>query len=65
MTPPSRPGDGPARPAPADDVNAAIRHLMEQPADSRRAEEYVRLLSLWAQATTPPTGATATWTTAA
>ncbi|WP_340560995.1 hypothetical protein [Streptomyces sp. GSL17-111] len=46
------------RPAAAADVNDAIRRLMEQPADTRRAEEYVRLLSLWADTTTD-------WTTAA
>ncbi|GAA4689121.1 hypothetical protein GCM10023347_51250 [Streptomyces chumphonensis] len=50
--------DAPRPAAAAADVNDAIRRLMEQPADTRRAEEYVRLLSLWAD-TTPA------WTTAA
>ena len=40
------------RPAP-DEVNAQIRHLMERPSSVERAEEYVRLLELWAQATAP------------
>ncbi|MCX2971186.1 MULTISPECIES: hypothetical protein [Streptomyces] len=49
---------GPVRPAPAD-VNARIRDLMEQPADARRAEEYVRLLALWSEATAAPEWAAA------
>ena len=44
-------------PAP-DEVNAAIRTLMEQPADARRAEEYTRLLTLWDVATRPHSGLT-------
>ncbi|WP_228450223.1 hypothetical protein, partial [Streptomyces alkaliterrae] len=35
------------------DVNARIRRLMDQPADERRAAEYIRLLHLWAEATSP------------
>ncbi|MBW1595749.1 hypothetical protein [Streptomyces sp. JJ38] len=57
----SSPSPDPARAAPADDVNAAIRRLMEQPADARRAEEYSRLLTLWARAASD----TSAWTTAA
>ncbi|MET9322019.1 hypothetical protein ABZX75_17760 [Streptomyces sp. NPDC003038] len=36
-------------PAPAE-VNRAIRDLMDRPDDGRRAEEYARLLLLWAEA---------------
>ena len=35
----------------ADEVNALIRRLMDEPADQRRAQEYERLLALWAEAT--------------
>lgn len=31
----------------AEDINASIRQLMDQPATARRAEEYRRLLELW------------------
>ncbi|MGW4731858.1 hypothetical protein ACWEQC_22290 [Streptomyces shenzhenensis] len=34
-----------------DDVNDRIRHLMGQPASPSRAEEYRRLLDLWAELT--------------
>ncbi|MEU4891164.1 hypothetical protein AB0B12_03760 [Streptomyces sp. NPDC044780] len=34
-----------------DEINRRIRHLMSRPADKRRAEEYTRLLVLWAEAT--------------
>jgi hypothetical protein len=49
MSSTSRP-DGQVPPA-LDDINTRIRHLMEQPADERQAEEYARLLVLWAEAT--------------
>ncbi|MFF7330776.1 hypothetical protein ACIQU5_11280 [Streptomyces sp. NPDC090306] len=32
-----------------DDLNTRIRHLMSEPAGERRAEEYRRLLWLWAE----------------
>ncbi len=37
-------------PAP-DEINRRIRLLMNQPASTRRAQEYTRLLVLWAEAT--------------
>ncbi|MEU9033741.1 MULTISPECIES: hypothetical protein [unclassified Streptomyces] len=49
MPPHPRP-DGPLRPAAAQ-INEAIRQLIEQPDDDRRAEEYRRLLIAWAEAT--------------
>ncbi|MBB1247309.1 hypothetical protein GL263_27745 [Streptomyces durbertensis] len=47
------------------DVNARIRRLMDEPADERRAAEYIRLLQLWAEATgtglrSTPSGSTST-----
>lgn len=50
MTSPSWPSGSVLCPAPTE-VNTAIRTLMEQPADARRAEEYTRLLTLWDVAT--------------
>ncbi|WP_405759414.1 hypothetical protein OG234_13065 [Streptomyces sp. NBC_01420] len=44
------------------DVNDAIRRLMSRPPDPARAEEYGRLLELWATAC-PQDGSC--WTTAA
>ncbi|MEU1784813.1 hypothetical protein ABZ553_02540 [Streptomyces sparsogenes] len=35
----------------SEEVNHRIRHLMHQPAGKQRAEEYTRLLVLWAEAT--------------
>ncbi|MFF4900399.1 hypothetical protein [Streptomyces sp. NPDC001068] len=46
----------------ADAVNEAIRRLMSQPADQTRAEEYQRLLELWAPACRRAHG---NWTTTA
>lgn len=37
----------------ADAINDAIRHLMSRPADQARAEEYQRLLELWANVCPP------------
>ncbi|WP_157839995.1 hypothetical protein [Streptomyces megasporus] len=51
MTPALWP-DGPYCPA-QEEVNDRIRHLMEQPADEQRAEEYARLLHLWAETSQP------------
>lgn len=34
-----------------DEINRRIRLLMNEPADKRRAQEYTRLLVLWAEAT--------------
>ncbi|MER6367468.1 hypothetical protein ABT255_03650 [Streptomyces mirabilis] len=39
--------DGPVTPAP-DQVNASIRNLIGEPPTPQRAEEYRRLLFLWA-----------------
>ncbi|MEU0272286.1 hypothetical protein [Streptomyces sp. NPDC006307] len=49
MPPRSRP-HGLLRPAAAQ-INEAIRQLIEQPDDDRRAEKYRRLLIAWAEAT--------------
>ncbi|MBP8535936.1 hypothetical protein [Streptomyces sp. MK37H] len=35
-----------------EEINDRIRLLMDEPASQRRAEEYTRLLVLWAEATT-------------
>lgn len=35
----------------AEDINARIRQLMDQPASEERAAEYQRLLVLWAEVT--------------
>ncbi|TMU98204.1 hypothetical protein [Streptomyces sp. DASNCL29] len=43
---------GRAMPPALDEINRRIRLLMDEPADKRRAEEYTRLLVLWAEATT-------------
>ena len=48
------------RPAAAE-VNAATRRLMDDPSSTARTEEYVRLLTLWAEATADR----ARWDTAA
>ncbi|MEU8870413.1 hypothetical protein AB0D24_04470 [Streptomyces javensis] len=42
---------GRVTPPALDEINDRIRLLMNQPADKRRAEEYTRLLVLWAAAT--------------
>ncbi|MER8160198.1 hypothetical protein [Streptomyces sp. NPDC094472] len=44
-----RPG-GRAMTSALDEINDRIRILMDEPADKRRAEEYTRLLVLWAEA---------------
>jgi len=49
MPTPPRP-HGQVTPA-LDDVNDRIRNLMGQPASPSRAEEYRRLLDLWAELT--------------
>ncbi|WP_157878646.1 hypothetical protein [Streptomyces chattanoogensis] len=60
MTPPSRPCGPAPLPAP-DEVNEEIRRLTEEPADARRAEEYIRLLTLRTEAARSSTA----WTKAA
>ncbi|MDN3059594.1 hypothetical protein PH213_34700 [Streptomyces sp. SRF1] len=42
---------GRSMPPALDEINRRIRLLMDEPADKRRAEEYTRLLVLWAEAT--------------
>ncbi|WP_158857550.1 hypothetical protein [Streptomyces sp. NRRL B-1347] len=42
-----RSGPGGQMPPALDDINTAIRRLMEQPVSDQRAEEYRRLLWLW------------------
>ena len=42
---------GRVMPPALDEINRRIRLLMNEPADKRRAQEYTRLLVLWAEAT--------------
>lgn len=51
----------PSRPTTSTEVNAQIRRLMDRPSGDERAQEYIRLLALWAEAAAARTD----WDTAA